>query len=142
VRFTLHWGRDNARRIATVAELEGLLSFLTTVGGREGAPHGVDLLPAGATEGGLQLGIGHPHRAFVVWLDAGSSTDPVVGGGSYGIDDDLEAWPEPIGFDCGVEVIDFKPAWTRVTPRQAVEAAREYMLTGARPTSLRFDSNA
>jgi hypothetical protein len=140
VRYTLHWGPDNARRISTVAELEGLLSFLTTVRGRDGAPHGIDLLPAGETGGGMQLGIGHPHRAFVVWLDAGDDAGPGACG-SYGIDDDLEAWPEPIGFDCGPEVIDFKPAWTRVTPRQAVEAAREYMLTGAKPTFLRFDSN-
>jgi hypothetical protein len=141
VRYTLHWGRDNARRVSTVAELEGLLSFLTTVRGREGAPHGVDLLPAGAAGGGLQLGIGHPHRAFVLWLEAGGGTHPGAGG-SYGIDDDLEAWPEPIGFDCGVEVVDFKPAWTRVTPQQTVAAAREYMLTGAKPTVLRFDPNA
>jgi hypothetical protein len=137
----LHWGRDNARRISTVAELEGLLSFLTTIHGRDGAPHGVDLLPAGAIGGGLQLGVGHPDRAFVVWLDAGGGTGPEAGG-SYGIDDDLEAWPEPIGFDCGVEFVDFKPAWTRVTPRQALAAAREYVLTGAKPTLLRFDANA
>jgi hypothetical protein len=117
-----------------------LLSFLTTIRGREGAPHGVDLLPAGATEGGLQLGLGHPHRAFVVWLDAIATGGG--SGGSYGIDDNLEAWPEPIGFDCGLEVVEFKPAWTRVTPRQAMEAAREYMLTGVKPTFLRFDSNA
>jgi hypothetical protein len=142
VRCTLHWGRDNARRISTVAELEGLLSFLTTIRGRDGAPYGVDLLPAGAAGGGLQLGIGHAHRAFAVWLDAGGATDPGTGAGSYGIDDDLEAWPEPIGFDCGVEVVDFKPAWTRVTPRLTVQAAREYVLTGAMPTCLRFDSNA
>ncbi|NJC74139.1 hypothetical protein HC031_31160 [Planosporangium thailandense] len=141
MRYTLHWGPDNARRITTVAELEGLLSFLATVRGRDGAPYGVDLLPAGATGGGLQLGIGHPHRAFVVWLDAVGGVGPGAGG-SYGIDDDLEAWPEPIGFDCGAEVVDFKPAWTRVTPRQALEAAREYMMTGARPTILRFDPNA
>src|SRR2546421_6066894 len=102
VRYTLHWGRDNARRISSVADLEGLLSFLATLRGREGAPHGVDLLPAGAAGGGLQLGIGHPQRAFAIWLDDAA----------YGIDDDLEAWPEPIGFDCGREVIDFKPAWT------------------------------
>jgi hypothetical protein len=131
VRYTLHWGRDNARRISTVADLEGLLSFLATLRGREGAPHGVDLLPAGAAAGGLQLGIGHPQRAFAIWLDDAA----------YGIDDDLEAWPEPIGFDCGREVIDFKPAWTRVTPRLALQAAREYVLTGARPTCLRFDAN-
>jgi hypothetical protein len=131
VRYTLHWGRDNARRISSVADLEGLLSFLATLRGREGAPHGVDLLPAGAAGGGLQLGIGHPQRAFAIWLDDAA----------YGIDDDLEAWPEPIGFDCGREVIDFKPAWTRVTPRLALQAAREYVLTGVRPTCLRFDAN-
>jgi Immunity protein Imm1 len=140
MRYTLHWGRDNARRISSVADLEGLLSFLATVRGREGAPHGVDLLPAGATGGGLQLGIGHPHRAFVVWLDGAAG--PGFAGCAYGIDDDLEAWPEPIGFDCGVEVVDFKPAWTRVKPRQAVQAAREYVLTGEMPTCLRFDPNA
>jgi len=135
VRYTLHWGRDNARRISSLADLDGLLSFLATMRGREGAPHAVDLVPAGAEAGGLQLGIGHPHRAFVVWLDAAT-------GGGYGIDDNLEAWPEPIGFDCGVEVVDFKPAWTRVTPQQAVAAAREYVVTGARPTCLRFDPDA
>jgi hypothetical protein len=132
VRYTLHWGRDNARRISSVADLEGLLSFLATVRGRDGAPHGVDLVPAGAAGGGLQLGIGHPHRAFVVWLDTAG----------FGIDDNVEPWPEPIGFDCGADVTDFKPAWTRVTPRLAVQAAREYVLTGAMPTCLRFDPNA
>jgi hypothetical protein len=155
LRYILHWGRDNARRISSVADLEGLLSFLATIRGREGAPYGVDLLPAGAAGGGLQLGIGHPHRAFAVWLDAGQEQAVLPDGfeppggfelalpsGGYGIDDDLEAWPEPIGFDCGIDVVDFKPAWTRVTPRLAVQAAREYVLTGAMPTCLRFDPNA
>jgi len=141
VRYTLHWGRDNARRISSVADLEGLLSFLTTVRGREGAPHGVDLMPAGAAGGGLQLGVGHPHRSFVVWLDADANHSIVPGHGGYGIDDDLDPWPEPIGFDCGADVIDFKPAWTRVSPRSAIQAAREYVLTGAMPTCLRFDPN-
>jgi hypothetical protein len=175
VRYTLLWGRDNARRISSLDDLEGLLSFLATVRGQDGAPHGVDLLPAGAAGGGLQLGIGHPHRAFAIWLGAESSiaspthatwgygpaaiagpdAPPVAvangtsGGyagsgaaGGYGIDDALDPWPEPIGFDCGAEVVDFKPAWTRVTPRQALLAAREYVLTGAQPTCLRFDPNA
>jgi Immunity protein Imm1 len=138
VRYTLHWGRDNARRISSVADLEGMLSFLATVRGREGAPHGVDLMPAGAAGGGLQLGIGHPHRAYAIWLDS----VPGAHAGAYGIDDNLDPWPEPIGFDCGIDVIDFKPAWTRVTPKLAVQAAREYVLTGAMPTCLRFDANA
>ncbi len=152
MRYTLHWGRDNARRISSVADLEGLLSFLTTVRGREGAPHGVDLMPAGAAGGGLQIGVGHPHRGFVVWLDADANPGVVAGHGGfgggfggglggYGIDDDLDPWPEPIGFDCGADVVDFKPAWTRVSPRSVIQAAREYVLTGAMPTCLRFDPN-
>jgi len=155
VRYTLHWGRDNARRISSVADLDGLLAFLATVRGREGAPHGVDLMPAGAVGGALQLGVGHPHRAFVVWLDADAahrdtadspvpmldSHVAIAAPGGYGIDDDLDPWPEPIGFDCGADVIDFKPAWTRVTPKAAVLAAREYVLTGTMPTCLRFDPN-
>jgi Immunity protein Imm1 len=132
VRYTLHWGRDNARRISSVADLEGILSFLATLRGQEGAPHGVDLVAAGVAGGGLQLGIGHEHRSFAVWLGPG---------GGYGIADDLEPWPEPIGFDCGREVVDFKPAWTRMTPRLAVQAAREYVLTGEMPTCVRFDPN-
>jgi Immunity protein Imm1 len=132
VRYTLHWGRDNARRISSVADLEGILSFLATLRGQEGAPHGVDLVAAGAAGGGLQLGIGHEHRSFAVWLGPGAG---------YGVVDDLEPWPEPIGFDCGREVVDFKPAWTRITPRLAVQAAREYVLTGEMPTCVRFDPN-
>lgn len=141
MRYILHWGRDNAHRVSSVADLDGMLSFLATVRGREGAPYGVDLLPAGAAEGGLQLGIGHRHRAFALWLDPQRASDGYPTGG-YGIDDSLDAWPEPIAFDCGFEVVDFKPAWTRVTPRQAVRAAHEYMLTGRAPTCLRFDPNA
>jgi hypothetical protein len=98
-------------------------------------------MPAGAAGGGLQLGVGHPHRAFVVWLNADANHSIVPGHGGYGIDDDLDPWPEPIGFDCGADVIDFKPAWTRVSPRSAIQAAREYVLTGAMPTCLRFDPN-
>jgi Immunity protein Imm1 len=151
VRYILHWGRDNARRITSLTDLDGLLSFLTTVRGHEGAPYGVDLLPAGAATGGLQLGVGHPHRAFAIWLGTGTAdlaaelpaagSDLAAVSGGYGIEDDLEPWPEPIGFDCGVEVVDFKPAWTRVTPGLALRAAREYMLSGTMPTCLRFDPN-
>ena len=133
MRFTLHWGPDNAARINSIRELDRLLGLLATVRGRDGAPHAVDLLPAGAVDGGLQLGVGHPARSFVRALD---------GTGGYAVQPELEPWSEPIGFDCGREVVDFKPAWTRVTPATAVEAAREYVRSGGRDTGLKFDPNA
>src|SRR2546421_9896279 len=110
VRYTLHWGRDNARRISSVADLEGLLSFLTTVRGREGAPHGVDLMPAGAAGGGLQIGVGHPHRGFVVWLDADANHSIVPGHGGSGTGDALDPWPEPVRLACGAGRTDLQPA--------------------------------
>ena len=133
VRFTLHWGLRNSARIRCVDDLDTLLAMLATVPGRYGAAHAVDLLPAGAVDGGLQLGVGHPHRAFVLALDAA---------GGYAVEPGLEPWPEPIPFDCGHEVLDFKPAWTRVGPATAIMAAREYVRTGARPAWLWFDPNA
>ena len=133
MRFALHWGLSNAARIHTADDLDTILGVLTTVRGRDGAPYAVDLLPAGALDGGLQIGVGHPHRAFVLALDA-------VGG--YAVDPELPPWPEPIVFDCGHDVLDFKPAWTRVNPDTAIAAAREYVRTGVRPVALSFDPNA
>jgi hypothetical protein len=128
----VYWGRDNAMRIRSHEQLDELLAVLTTVPGREGAPHAVDLLPAGVEEGGLQLGIGHVSRAFVMALDAA---------GGFAVRPELESWPEPIPFDCGSEVVDFKPAWTRVTSDDAIRAAHEYVETGKRPVDLIFDAN-
>jgi hypothetical protein len=124
---------DNAARITSIRELDRLLGLLAAVRGRAGSPHAVDLLPAGAVDGGLQIGVGHPDRSFVRALD---------GAGGYAVDPHLEPWPEPIAFDCGREVVDFKPAWTRVSPAAAVEAAREYVRSAGRDIGLEFDPNA
>jgi hypothetical protein len=133
VRFTLHWGLSNSARIHTVDDLDTLLAVLATVPGQHAAAHAVDLLPAGALDGGLRYGVGHPHRAFVLALDAA---------GGYAVEPDLEPWPEPIAFDCGHDVYDVKPAWTRITPTTALAAARKYIRTGNRPPGLYFDPNA
>jgi hypothetical protein len=128
----LHWGFGTSVRVTSLNELDGRLELLIGLLGRDGAPVAVDLLPAGAEGGGLQIGIGHPHRAFVLSLDDG---------GGYGVQLDVPAWPEPIAFDLGHELVDFKPEWTRVRPRAALEAARQYVCTGERPTSLLFDQH-
>ena len=129
----VHWGLDNTERVSTSTQLDRLLEFFTSVRGRDGTPYSIDLLPAGAGDGGLQLGIGHPNRAFVLTLD---------GAGGFGVQNDVEPWPEPIAFDCGHDLVDFKPEWTRVEPAVAVRAAQEYVRTGDRPTCLCFDPDA
>ncbi len=130
MRFTLYWDLDNTARITSVHDLDVLLTLLSRSRGRTRPPYAVDLLPAGAYDGGLQLGIGHRERAFVLTLDPPAA---------YGIQPGVPAWHEPIAFDCGHEVIELKPEWTRVTPRAALDAARWYVRTGRRPTNLEFD---
>ena len=76
--------------------------------------------------------LGHPERAFVLCL----------AGGGYGVQPELEPTPEPIAFDCGHDVYDFKPAWTRVRPATAIRAAHEYVRTGRLPACLTFDPDA
>src|SRR5689334_15219307 len=129
VRFTVYWGLDNAVRIGSADELDALLRRLARAHRRR-TPYAIDLLPADERDGGLQLGIGHPERAFVLSLD-----QP----GGYAIEPGVAPWPDSIAFDCGYEVVEFKPEWTRVTAQAAMEAARRYASTGIRPANLRFD---
>ena len=132
MRFTLYWGLDNSARVTTVHDLDVLLTLLSRSRSRSRGrlPYAVDLLPSGAHDGGLQLGIGHRERAFVLALD------PPDG---YGSEPGVPAWHGPIAFDRGSEVIELKPELTRVTTRAAIEAARWYVHTGTRPVNLEFD---
>jgi len=134
VRFTLYWGLDHAARVRSVDDLDDLLRTLARAHRRTRTAYAVDLLPADARDGGLQLGIGHPERAFVLTLDPP---------GVYAVQPGILPWHEPIAFDCGREIVEFKPEWTRVTTRAAVEAARHYVRTGTPPTNLlQFDRPA
>ena len=133
VRFTLYWGMDDTARINSVEDLDLQLTLLTRGRRRARTPYAVDLLPAGARDGGLQFGVGHPERSFVLALDPP---------GGYAAEPGVLPWPEPIAFDYGHELVELKPEWTRVTAEAAIEAARHYVRTGTRPTNLDFDQLA
>jgi hypothetical protein len=123
---------DNTARIRNVGDLDNLLRVLAATGARSRVPYAVDLLPAGVHGGGLQFGVGHPDRSFV------RTFEPP---GAFAVVKDVPAWPEPLQFDCGFDVVDFKPEWTRITPPQALEAVRHYVRTGTPPAGLHFDPN-
>jgi Immunity protein Imm1 len=130
VRFTLYWGMDDSARINNVDDLDLQLTLLTRGRRRARTPYAVDLLPAGAHDGGLQFGVGHPERAFVLALDPP---------GGYAVEPGVAPWPEAIAFDYGHELVELKAEWTRVTAQAAIEAARHYVRTGTRPAMLTFD---
>ena len=105
MRFRLYWGTDDTARINSVEDLDLHLMLLTR--GRRGRiPYAVDLLPAGALDGGLQFGVGHRERSFVLALDPP---------GGYAVEPGVAPWTEPITFDYGHELVELKPDWTRVT---------------------------
>ncbi|GIL32038.1 Imm1 family immunity protein [Actinocatenispora comari] len=137
--YTVSWGADDDHpsgqhvvEVATPGDLDDALNALDASGQlfvvdiyRSDDEHDIPF--------GLQLGIGHPERSFVIYL----GDQPAAG---LAVDRSLPEWPEDITFDYGGEPTDYHPNQTRVTSRQARDAAREYMQTGKRPTHLHWDT--
>lgn len=133
--YRLYWGRGNQRTVTTIEDLDQVLDEIAGQRGKGGVPFMVDVLPAVDADDptelpGLQLGIGHPDRAFVFY------TDPDVSLLGYGHEPDLAEWDTDLSFDYGGTVTDYEPYKTRVTPTTVREAAREYVRTGQRPTCV------
>ncbi|MGA8115901.1 MAG: Imm1 family immunity protein [Actinocatenispora sp.] len=132
--FTVAWGRDDTQpdgqhsvQVSTVAELDDVLDRIEATGAafavdiyRTDDPHEIPY--------GLQLGVGHQHRPFLLYAG-----DAPAGG--LGVDTAVEEWPEDIEFDTGGEPTGYGPDRTRVTAEQARHAAGEYVTTGRRPTT-------
>ena len=94
-RYTLAWGHDDAAsteqltvEVTTAAELDAALDGVIASADR---PQMVDIYPTewtGLVPPGLQLGIGHPDRAFVTFADTEES--------AVASDPALPEWPEPV----------------------------------------------
>jgi hypothetical protein len=138
-RYTVTWGYDEnadtgqfTTEVSTIEELDAVLDRVAAEAAA--SPQLLDIYPAGwsgLVPPGLQLGIGHPDRATVVYADADGS--------AYGFDPALPEWPEPISFDYGGQWTELDPKRTRVTPEAARQAAREYVEVGERPTSVEWE---
>ncbi|GIJ51378.1 hypothetical protein Val02_82640 [Virgisporangium aliadipatigenens] len=137
--YIVTWGRDNRRTVSTVQELDAALDEATD----SGTPRVVGIYPPEHFAGdaspwdepappALQIGAGHPDRAFVLWLAAD---------GGIGVDDDLPPWPQgvaDIAFDYAGDPVFAGADRARVGPSSAREAAREFVETGVRPTCVRW----
>ncbi len=134
------FGRQDARPVSSVADLDEVLDEAETLRGDGGAALVVTIIPVvvGAQFDelpGLEIGLGHPDRAFIFF-----GTAEGVGSG-YGVESGVEEWPTVIGWDYSGSWTDYEPAKTRVTSATAREAARQYVRTGQRPTCVEWPAD-
>ena len=129
--YLVTWGSDGERTVSTAEELSTVLDEVAPRRGKHGAPYlvGVYLDDGEEFPPGVEVGLGHPDRAFVFNLGPG---------GGYGYEPGLDAWPEDIVFDVGGQTADYHPDQTRLTPQAARQAALEYVRTGQRPTCVEW----
>lgn len=136
VTYRMGWGRGNRCEVATADALDAVLDRVETQRSPDGVPFKVDIVrddPDGFPVG-LQLGIGHNDRSFVLYIG-----DPASG---YAYEAALELWPDDLVFDYGGQPTEYLPEETRVTPAMAREVARVYVRTGERPTCVTWDADA
>lgn len=120
--FLVEWGLNSdtddvhERSITTEAELRNLLDEIE----RNATPTVVTIYPENEEHDGLQIGVGHPDRAFVFRVTAH---------GGYDTQPNLGEWPARITFDYNGEPTDYAPADTRMTPDAARRAAYDYVRT-------------
>jgi hypothetical protein len=127
-----HPDRGNVVTVTTLAALEAAFERVAAQAAADGIPYGVqvwdDQLPAA-----VMLGIGHPERAFLDWLDR---SEPYGRASRYAVQRDVPPAQGVIGFDIYSHWSERGPERTQVTPAAALEAAREYARTLARPTNV------
>jgi hypothetical protein len=118
--------------VVSVPELDEVLSEVEGVAARQTHPYVVTVTPAdglGPLPQGIQIGVGHPERSFVLWHGVD---------GGYGYQPELEQGPAGLRFDQGGQPIYPEPDDLRVLPSRAREAAREYVRTGKRPVCVQW----
>ncbi|MGW0434503.1 Imm1 family immunity protein [Micromonospora sp. NPDC003197] len=122
--------RGNEVRVSTVQELDLVLDRVNAQAAAENLPYAVQIHQPGR-HGAIMIGIGHPDRSFVDWLDR---SQPHGSGNRYAADPDLPPASEAIAFDFYGDWTEMPPERTRISPERAREAAREYLRTGQQPS--------
>ncbi|ASW55762.1 Imm1 family immunity protein [Plantactinospora sp. KBS50] len=122
--------RGNEVPVSTAQELDLVLDRVNAQAAAENLPYAVQIHQPGR-HGAIMIGIGHPERSFVDWLDR---SQPHGSGNRYATDPDLPPVSEAIAFDFYGDWTEMPPERTRISPERAREAAREYLHTGQQPS--------
>ena len=131
--YRVSWGRgDGAAAVTSTVELDAVLDTITT--GPTGLPYSVSVFVDNDDDFPpmIDICIGDPEKSFVYHVGAEGSS-------AWGYE--LGVQPQnDLVFDYAGQATDAWPERTRVTPRAARQAAREFVgRDGARPTSLQWD---
>jgi hypothetical protein len=129
-----HPDRGNEVVVTTVAELDAVFARVEAQAAEEDLPYGVQVWNQDM-QASVMLGLGHPERTFLDWLDRGG---PHGSANRYGVQPGTVPIEESLGFDIFGHWSERGPKRTRVTPAAAKDAAREYLHTAARPTNVEW----
>ena len=117
---------------ATLSEPEQVDAVLAPLQ-QAGQPVVVDVFRYrdGKPDGGVQVGIGHPGRSFVLYFGHPE--------GGYAVEPGVSLWDGDIEFSYGGQATEHHPAETRITPVRAFEVVRQLIATDERPTCVEWD---
>lgn len=132
--IVLTWDRDQEATVADAEAMDALLDELAATPEASKLPYMVGI--EAGPDGGLMIGVGHPTRSFVTWID---NANPDGSGDQVGYEPGVPPLNTSIAVNFSGESSEYgTPERTRVTDEVARQAARQYVETGRRPTCVNW----
>ncbi|MFY1692966.1 Imm1 family immunity protein [Plantactinospora sp. WMMB782] len=116
--------------VSTVQEVDLVLDHINAQAAAENLPYAVQIHQPGQ-HGAIMIGIGHPERSFVDWLDRSQLHGS---GNRYATDLDLPPASEAIAFDFYGDWTGMPPERIRISAEHARKAAHGYLRSGQQPS--------
>ncbi|HKT03648.1 MAG TPA: Imm1 family immunity protein [Rugosimonospora sp.] len=128
MKYLVTWGAGGEQEVSSPAELDALLYRIRAAQTR--VVVGVHYQATNGRWVGMDIGVGHPERSFVFFNERG---------GGYAREPSLYVWSDDIVFDDGGQATGYHPNETLVRAEKALDAAREFVATGKRPTCVTWE---